>query len=91
MLPILSATRRDTRTCSRPCASSSAISAIAGERRRRRMAFRRSSSFVDSSGGRRESHLIWLFDLADELADLNGRGRCLLALGRRQKLLLLAI
>ncbi|MGY3648441.1 hypothetical protein ACVWW2_003732 [Bradyrhizobium sp. LM4.3] len=31
------------------------------------------------------------FDLADELADLNGRGRCLLALGRRQKLLLLAI
>ncbi|MGY3279267.1 hypothetical protein ACVJ5M_006864 [Bradyrhizobium sp. S3.7.6] len=31
------------------------------------------------------------FDLADELADLDGRACCLLALGRREKLLLLAI
>jgi hypothetical protein len=59
LLPTLSATRRDTRTCSRPCESSSAISAMAGESRSRRIALSRSSSFVDSSGGRRESHLIW--------------------------------
>ena len=91
LLPIPSATRRDTRTCSRPCESSSAISAIAGERRSSRMAFRRTSSLRRQLRRQPRQPSDLALDLADELADLDGRACCLLALGRREQLLLLAI
>src|SRR5207245_6896906 len=51
------------------------------------MAFRRSSSLRWQT--REPSDLV--LDLADELADLNGCACCLLALGRREKLRLLAV